>query len=81
MSKKESVPSQRYALEFKLEAMRLAQSVGGNQPAKRLGIPDSSLWNWLRLIRLGRLETDDAKAAEARRPVELTAAYFAKESW
>ncbi len=36
---------------------------------QRLGVPDSSLWNWLRLSRLGRLETGHAKAAEARRPV------------
>ena len=69
MSKKENVPSRRYTLEFKLEAVRLAQSIGGNQAAKRLGIPDSSLWNWVRLSRLGRLETGNAKAAEVRRPV------------
>ncbi len=41
MGKKEEVPNRQYTLEFKLEAVRLAQSIGGNQAAKRLGIPDS----------------------------------------
>lgn len=68
MSKKEEVPSRQYTLEFKLEAVRLAQSVGGNQAAKRLGIPDSSLWNWLRLSRLGKLEKGGGKTTGARRP-------------
>ena len=52
---KESVPNRRYTDEFKIDAVRLAESVGGNQAAKRLGIPDSSLWNWIRLSRLGKL--------------------------
>lgn len=68
MGKKEEVPNRQYTLEFKLEAVRLAQSIGGNQAAKRLGIPDSSLWNWLRLSRLGKLGTGGEKTAEARRP-------------
>ena len=69
MGKKEVVPNRQYTLEFKLEAVRLAQSVGGNQAAKRLGIPDSSLWSWLRLSRSGRLGTGVAKSAEVKRSV------------
>ena len=69
MGKKEEVPNRQYTLEFKLEAVRLAQSIGGNQAAKRLGVPDSSLWNWMRLSRLGRLEPGKGKAAEFKRPV------------
>jgi len=42
-------------IEFKLEALRLAESVGINQAAKRLGIPSSSLGNWARLKRSGKL--------------------------
>ena len=38
--------SKRYAEEFKMEAVRLAESVGGTVAAKRLGIPDGSLRNW-----------------------------------
>ena len=46
---KETVPHRRYTDEFKLEALRLAESVGINQTAKRLGMPSSSLGNWARL--------------------------------
>jgi transposase len=56
MGKKESVLNRQYTGEFKLEAVRLAESIGGNQAAKRLGIPDSSLWNWIRLSRAGKLK-------------------------
>lgn len=55
MGKRTSVPNRRYSNEFKLEAVRLAESIGGSQAAKRLGIPDSSLWNWMRLSRAGKL--------------------------
>jgi transposase len=69
MGKREAVPNRQYTQEFKLEAVRLAESVGGNQAAKRLGIPDSSIWNWVRLSRAGKLGAVDAKAAEIKRPV------------
>jgi hypothetical protein len=52
---KETVPNRRYTDEFKLEALRLAESVGINQAAKRLGMPSSSLGNWARLKRSGKL--------------------------
>ena len=48
--------------------MRLAESVGGNQAAQRLGIPDSSLWNWIRLSRTGKLKAADGMVAPAKRP-------------
>ena len=41
MSKKESVPNRQYTEEFKVEAIRLADSIGGNAAAKRLGVPQS----------------------------------------
>ena len=63
MSKKEVVPNRQYTDEFKVEAVRLAESVGGNEAAKRLGIPDSSLWNWVRLRRAGKLKAGDGAAA------------------
>ena len=63
MGKRESVPNRQYTDEFKVEAVRLAESIGGNQAAKRLGIPDSSLWNWIRLSRAGKLKADVARSA------------------
>jgi len=68
MGKKEAVPNRRYTAEFKLEAVRLAESVGGNQAAQRLGIPDSSLWNWIRLSRTGKLKAASGSAVPVKRP-------------
>jgi transposase len=59
MGKKESVPNRRYTEEFKTEAIRLALSTGGNAAAKRLGIPQSTMTNWVRRSR------DDASAPVA----------------
>jgi transposase len=67
--KKSSVPNRQYTAEFKLEAVRLAESVGGLEAARRLDIPDSSLWNWIRLSRKGGLEGAEAQAAPVKRPV------------
>jgi transposase len=59
--RKAQVPSRRYTREFKYEAARLAESVGGSEASRRLGVPESSVWNWLKLRRAGKL----AEAAEA----------------
>lgn len=68
MGKKGSVPSRQYTDEFKIEAVKLAESIGGNQAAKRLDIPDSSLWNWIRLSRAGKLKAGEPSASVLRRP-------------
>lgn len=67
MGKRASVPNRQYTDEFKLEAVRLAESIGGNQAAVRLGIPDSSLWNWIRLSRTGKLATGESGAQPVKR--------------
>ena len=70
MNERELVPNRhQYTDEFKLEAVRLAESVGGNQAAKRLGIPDSSLWNWIRLSRAGKLKAAAGAAVPVKRSV------------
>ena len=76
MGKKELIANRQYTDEFKAEAVRLGESIGGNQAAKRLGIPESSLWNWIKLSRAGKLKA----AAGATVSVRKAAAYFAKES-
>jgi transposase len=68
MGKKE-VQDRRYTDEFKIEAVRLAESIGGNQAAKRLGMPESSLHNWVRLKRVGKLSALNGAAVPAKRPV------------
>ena len=69
MGKKELVGNRQYTDEFKVEAVRLGESIGGNQAAKRLGIPESSLWNWIRLSRAGKLKAANGAAAPVKRPV------------
>ena len=67
MGKKESVPNRRYTEEFKTEAVRLALSTGGNAAAKRLGIPQSTMTNWVRQRREGASAPD--AAGPVKRPV------------
>mgnify|MGYP001551271919 CR=1 FL=1 len=69
MRKQSSVPNRQYTNEFKIEAVRLAESIGGNEASKRLDIPDSSLWNWIRLSRAGKLKAADGKAGAVKRSV------------
>ena len=69
MGKKASIPNRRYTEEFKTEAVRLAQSMGGNAAAKRLGIPQSTVTNWVRRSREGTLNPMEGAAAPVKRPV------------
>jgi transposase len=66
---KKDVADRQYTDEFKIEAVRLAVSVGSNQAAKRLGIPPSSLGNWVRLKGAGKLGALNRDAVLVRRPV------------
>jgi transposase len=69
MRKKESVPNRRYTVEFKTEAVRLAQSTGGNAAAKRLGIPQSTVTNWVRRSHEGESVGGAGAAVAVKRPV------------
>ncbi|AMN46478.1 transposase [Steroidobacter denitrificans] len=67
MGKKEYTPNRQYTDEFKIEAVRLAASIGGNPAAKRLGIPQSTVTNWVRRSKAGTL--GEPGAAPVKRPV------------
>ncbi len=69
MGKKDGIPNRQYTDEFKVEAVRLGESIGGSRAAKRLGIPDSSLWNWIRLSRVGKLRAADRNGDPVKRSV------------
>lgn len=69
MAKKEAVPNRQYTTEFRQEAVRLAASIGGNATAKRLGVPQSTVTNWVRSARDGALPVDKGEGAPVRRPV------------
>ena len=72
----ETVPKRRYTEEFKVEAVRLADSVGGHEAARRLGIPIATLSNWSRRRRKapGKESIESAPSGPVRRsPTDLEA--------
>ena len=74
MGRRQSIGNRQYTDEFKVEAARLSESIGGTEAAKRLGVPYSSLWNWLQLSRSGKLKAVTGSAEPVKRTmVELEA--------
>ena len=69
MGKKEAVPNRQYTAEFRQEVVRLAGSIGGNAAAKRLGVPQSTVTNWVRRARAGTLEQTLGEAAPLKQSV------------
>lgn len=67
------LPKRQYTDEFKVEAIRLSQSVGGHEAARRLGVPVATLGNWKRRAvapGTGAPEVAlNASAVPTRRPV------------
>jgi transposase len=70
---KETAPNRSYTDEYKQEALRLAESVGINQAAQRLGMPASSLGNWMRGKRSGKLPAVSGATPMKGSPAELEA--------
>ncbi|WP_082102870.1 transposase [Robbsia andropogonis] len=48
---KKNVPNRRCMEEFRVEAAKLANSVGHNEVARRLGVPVATIGNWARKQR------------------------------
>ncbi len=64
------VPRRQYTKEFKVEAVRLAESVGQHEAARRLGVPAATLGNWCRDQRDGNAQASRGPApSSSRRPV------------
>ena len=45
-----------YDKEYKAEAVKLAQEIGGAKAAAELGIPDGTIYCWIKSFKEGRLE-------------------------
>jgi|SRR6185503_13915953 transposase len=73
MGNKGPVRYRKYTEEFKVEAMRLAESVGVAAAAKRLGVPDGNLRNWINQWRAGKLESTDVAKPIKRTLAEVEA--------
>ena len=68
------MPRRQYTTEFVTEAIRLSQSVGSHEAARRLGIPTGTLKNWLKRSRKADVVESGADARQAmsavvRRPI------------
>lgn len=68
-----NVPRRQYTENYKLESARLAQSLGNNPAARRLGIPSSTLARWRRQLETGTFAvssgTDEQGSDMLRRPI------------
>lgn len=60
-------PKRQYTDEFKVEAVRLGEAVGVLEASRRLGVPDTSIWNWIRLKRDGKEVVGGPVAGSAKR--------------
>jgi len=66
------VPKRQYTQEYKLESVRLAQSVGTNEAARRLGLPSATLGNWKRVLEKNAVlpaGTGPSAPATPQRPI------------
>ena len=71
--KEGKLQKRQYTEEFKVEAVRLAASVGGHEAARRLGVPVATVGNWSRRGiasgGAGSMPTAPSTEAPARRPI------------
>ena len=90
------VPHRAYTLEFKTEAVKLAEEVGVTEAARRLDIPVTSIQNWMKPGKLAKggsrkaVSATEAELSRLRREIaslrvdneilRKAAAYFAKGS-
>jgi len=49
-----------YDNEYKAQAVKLAQEIGGHKAAAELGVPDGTIYSWLKAFKEGRLEAKSA---------------------
>ncbi len=45
----------KYDMEYKIQAVKLAKEIGGAKAAAELGIPENTLYAWMKAAREGQL--------------------------
>lgn len=48
-----------YDNEYKAQAVKLVQEIGGAKAAKELGIPDGTIYCWVKAFKEGRLSASE----------------------
>lgn len=46
----------KYDNEYKVQAVKLAKEIGGAKAAKELGVPDGTIYAWIKAAKEGRLD-------------------------
>ncbi len=46
----------KYEKEYKVEAVKLAKEIGVRKAARELGVPENTLYGWMKAARGGRLD-------------------------
>lgn len=67
--KESSIAKREYTEEFKAEAVRLVESVGVNEAARRLGTPTATIGNWARRARRQGSVVQASAGGTSKRPV------------
>ena len=49
-----------YDQEFKAQAVKLAQEIGGHKAAAQWGIPSGTIYAWVKAFKEGRLDAKEA---------------------
>ena len=77
----EQIPRGKYTKEFRLEAVKLVleQKLSAGEAARRLGLPSTTLENWVRKHRAGKLE-EVGKGYRSLTEVEMELARVKKEN-
>lgn len=50
------MPAKRYDIDYKIQAVKLADEIGLNKAAKEIGVPASTLHGWITAANEGRLQ-------------------------
>ena len=66
-------PRRQYTDEFKVEAVRLGEAVGVLEASRRLGIPDTTIWNWIKLKGDGKPVVASVAGSAKRSAADLEA--------
>lgn len=57
MSEKRKRETRQYTKEYKVEAIKLAQTIGSSRAARELGVPLSTMNQWRQGAQEGRIDT------------------------
>ncbi|MBR1744167.1 MAG: transposase, partial [Lachnospiraceae bacterium] len=49
-----------YDMEYKAQAVKLAQEIDGHKAAEELGVPDGTIYCWVKAFKEGRLNAPSA---------------------